>query len=60
MGLHKYTVKVYPKAGCGFEDANRIPLIIKQQITTASISPTILTIVFSRNKEKEKILNVTA
>jgi hypothetical protein len=59
MGLHKYTMKVYPKAKCELHDARRIPLDIKQQIMTTSISSIILTIVFSRNKEKEKFLDVT-
>jgi hypothetical protein len=52
-------VKVYPKAKCELHDARRIPLDIKQQIMTASISSIVLTIVFSRNKEKEKFLDVT-
>jgi len=60
MGLPTYTVNVHAPAGRGFQDVSRIPLNMKQQITTASIYPTIFKIVFSRNKEKEKFFEVIA
>jgi hypothetical protein len=60
MGLPTYTVIVHAPAGRGVQDVNRIPLNIKQQITAASIYPTIFKIVFSRNKENEKFFEVIA
>ncbi len=51
----RFTVKVYPEAGCTFRVAREIP----HQIKTASMKPTNLMIVFSRDKTGAKFLDVT-
>ncbi|CAN5968999.1 unnamed protein product [Sphagnum jensenii] len=51
----RFTVKVYPEAGCTFHVAREIP----PQIKTASMKPKILMIVFSRDKTGAKFLDVT-
>jgi hypothetical protein len=51
----RFTVKVYPEAGCTFHVAREIP----PQVKTTSMKPTNLMIVFSRDKTGAKFLDVT-